>query len=92
MLSIQKPYVQRNFCYILNMYIHIKVHTKSKNELFNKLKDDHYEAWVKEPAERNLANKRLIELVRENFAGTEKIKLVSGHHSPSKLFSVDFGE
>lgn len=92
MLSIQKAYVQLNFWYILGMYIHLKVHTKSKEETFTKLKDDHFEVWVREPAERNLANKRLLDLVRENFPDAKKIKIVSGHHSPSKLFSIDFDD
>lgn len=72
------------------MYIHLKVHTKAKDEIFKKLKEDHFEVWVREPAERNLANKRFIEMIRENFPEAKKIKLVSGHHSPSKLFSIDF--
>ncbi len=74
------------------MYIHIKSHPKSKDEMFKKLKESHYEIWLKEPAERNLANKKIIEIIRLNFPNAKKVTLVSGHHSRSKLFSIDFDE
>lgn len=74
------------------MYIHLKVHTQAKAEKFVKLKEDHFEIWVKEKAERNLANKRIIEVVRENFPKAKMVRIISGAQSPSKLISVDFDE
>jgi uncharacterized protein (TIGR00251 family) len=69
------------------MYLKIKVIPDSKKEKVEKLKDDEYRVWVKAPAENNLANTRVIELCREMFPCTS-IRIVSGHHSPSKILSI----
>ena len=71
------------------MYIHVKVTTGAKDEGIKLIKDLHYIVTVKEKAERNQANKRVCELVA-NLLGTQAkaIRIISGHHSPSKLLSV----
>lgn len=74
------------------MYIHVKVQAGAKSESFEKIKEDHFSLAVKEPAERNLANKRVLELVRTNFPEAKRVRIISGHQSPSKLISVDFEE
>ena len=74
------------------MYIHVKAHPKSKKEMVEKLKEDYFEIWVKEPAEKNLANKKIIEVLKNHFSESKSVRIISGHHSPSKLFSVDFEE
>ncbi len=74
------------------MYIHVKVQAGAKSESFEKLKEDHFELRVKEPAERNLANKRVLEIVKNHFSEAKRVRIVSGHQSPSKLISVDFDE
>jgi uncharacterized protein (TIGR00251 family) len=72
------------------MYIKIKVKTEAKKERFSKISEDHFEIDVKVPAERNMANDRVIELVRNYFKGYNgDIRIVSGHHSPSKIISLD---
>lgn len=72
------------------MYIKIKVTPNAKKESFTKISDDHFEVSVKEKAERNMANVRVRELISQYFGiPTRKAKLVSGHHSPSKIFSID---
>lgn len=70
------------------MYIHIRIKTKQKIESITKLSDTKFEVSVKEEAKQNRANTRMIELVKEYFK-TNKVKIVSGHHSPSKLLSVE---
>lgn len=73
------------------MYIKIKVVPDSKEEIVKKISEDHFEIRVKEPAENNQANTRILVLIREYFGSTAKaIRIVSGHHSPSKIISVDF--
>lgn len=72
------------------MYIKAKVLAGSKKEYLKEKSTDHFDVAVKEPAERNMANRRVIELVAMHFkipAG--KVRLISGHHSPSKILSVD---
>lgn len=70
------------------MYIKLKVVPYSKEEKVEKLKEDEFRVWVKEPAENNRANSRVLEIVREIYPGT-KVRLVSGHTSPSKIVSID---
>lgn len=72
------------------MYIHVKAHPKSKKQEIVKLKEDHFEIWIKEPAEKNMANKKIVEILKSNFSESKNVRIISGHHSPSKLFSVDF--
>ena len=45
---------------------------------------------VREPAQRNLANKRVILMVAEHYGvPPNKVKLLTGHKSPQKLLEVD---
>lgn len=69
------------------MYIHVKARPGSKREEVKKASADHYEISVKEPAERNLANGRILEIVCNLFPG-RTVRLMNGHNSPSKLFSI----
>jgi len=70
------------------MYIHIKVTPNSKKEEINKIDESHFSIKVKEKAEQNFANKRILEIIREQVIGAKEIKIINGHHSPSKLLSV----
>ena len=72
------------------MYIKVKVTPSAKKELFTKISDDLFNISVKEKPERNLANKRIVELLANFFAiPTGKIRLISGHQSKSKIFSIN---
>lgn len=72
------------------MYIHAKVKVKAKREELKELKKDHFEISVKEPAERNLANGRVLELLSAHFGLPKgKIRIINGHQSSSKLISAD---
>jgi len=72
------------------MYIKVKVTAGAKKEMIIKKSEDHFDISVKEPAERNLANKRVLELVREYFrVYNGNVRIVSGHHSPSKIISIN---
>jgi uncharacterized protein YggU (UPF0235/DUF167 family) len=75
------------------MYIKVKVTAGAKKEKFTQTSSDHFEVSVKEKAERNMANTRVREMIAEFFkVPLGKAKLVSGHHSPGKIFDVDIGE
>ncbi len=69
------------------MYIHVKVHAGAKKETIEQLSPDHWEIAVKEKAERNMANRRVLEIMHE--ATKKTVRLVSGHHSPSKIINVE---
>ena len=72
------------------MYIKVKVITGAKKEKIDKVSEDHFNISVKEPAERNLANKKVLSLLKDYLKVYNKdIRIVSGHHSPSKIISID---
>jgi uncharacterized protein YggU (UPF0235/DUF167 family) len=70
------------------MYIKVRAIAHAKREIVTEESSDHFKISVKEPAERNLANKRILEIIKAEFPGKE-VKIISGHHSPSKLLAVD---
>lgn len=68
------------------IYIHVKVQTQAKKEVLKVKSEDHFEISVKEKAERNQANLRVIALVAEYFkVPKNKVRIVNGHKHPSKL-------
>ncbi|MEK7095186.1 MAG: DUF167 family protein [Patescibacteria group bacterium] len=70
------------------MYIKVKVIAGAKKEKIEKKSEDHYEIWVKEKAENNRANERILEIFRHLYIDMI-IRIVSGHHSPSKILVLD---
>lgn len=72
------------------MYIHVKVTAGVKKESWKKKSEDHFEVSVKEKAERNLANTRVLTLVAEHFkVPVSKVRIINGHRHPSKLLVID---
>jgi uncharacterized protein YggU (UPF0235/DUF167 family) len=71
------------------MYIHVKVVADSKKEEIIYEKENYLKIYVKEPRERNLANTRVLEMLRELYPSAKQIRIINGHQSPSKLISVD---
>ena len=72
------------------MYIHVKVISGAGKESFKQKSKDHFEIFVKEKAERNMANARVLELVAEHFkVPVSKVRIINGHRHPSKLIMVD---
>jgi len=75
------------------MYIRVTVVPNSKKESLLQKAPDRFSATVHAPAERNMANKAVILLVAEHFKISPKtIRIISGHHSPSKILSIDVPE
>jgi len=82
--------LSRLFSLLLTMYIHVRVHANAKKELWVLRKPSHFEASVREKAERNEANRRVVELAAIEFGVSVKcVRIVNGHQSPSKLLSID---
>ncbi len=72
------------------MYVHVKVKAGAKRESCVEISQDHFSISVREKAERNMANKKVCELIAERFKlPVGKVKIVSGHHSLSKILSVE---
>ncbi|MEK7646472.1 MAG: DUF167 family protein [Patescibacteria group bacterium] len=70
------------------MYIHVRVIADARKEEVTHTSKDHMVIRVTEKAERNQANKRILEILRSLYPNTF-IRIINGHHSPSKLISVD---
>lgn len=72
------------------MYISVHVSAGAKRESVESLPKGRLKITVKEPAERNLANKRVRELVAAHFLlPLNKVRLISGHTSPAKIFDIE---
>lgn len=72
------------------MFIHVKVRAGSKKEEFNQKSDHHFEISIREKAERNMANNKVVELVANYFSlPKSRVRIINGHHSPSKLLSIN---
>lgn len=72
------------------MYIKVKVIAGSKKEKIEKKKENSFVISVKEPAERNLANTRIREIIAFIYEIKENsVRIISGHQSPSKILSIN---
>jgi len=72
------------------MYIKVRAITGSKKEEVILEKPNYFKIFVREKAERNLANTRIIELIAKEYKVTSnRVRITNGHHSPSKLLCVD---
>ncbi len=69
--------------------ISIHVFAGAKKEKLIKLNNDKYEVFVKEPAQNNLANKRVIKIFSE-LCKNAQVKIITGHKSPKKKLQISF--
>lgn len=71
------------------MHVKISVEAGAKKERVSAHKDGSYTIAVREPAERNMANRRVLELIaQEKRMSGKKVRLVSGHHKPQKIIHI----
>ncbi len=71
------------------MYVRVVVYPGGKKEVIVQTGDHRYEIRVKEPAERNLANSRVIEMIALAYSVNPKtVRIVSGHHTSRKILSL----
>lgn len=71
------------------MLIKLKVKADAKKDTIKASTTDHFEISVKTAAKNNLANKRAIELLAEYLGVPEnKIRIIKGHTTPSKIVDV----
>jgi uncharacterized protein YggU (UPF0235/DUF167 family) len=71
------------------MYVRVAVYPGSKKESVTPQGEHRFEMKVKEPAERNLANVRVKELLAEVYKiEVKQVRLVSGHQNSRKIFAL----
>jgi len=72
------------------MYIKVRTVAGAKKELVEEFSKDTFTVSVKEKAERNQANVRVRELIASQYKlPVSSIRIVSGHHHPIKMLSVN---
>ena len=67
-------------------FIKVKVFVNEKRENVKKISEDKLEIRVKEKAENNMANKRVLKIVSEYF-NSKDVRIVSGHKKVNKIVS-----
>lgn len=72
------------------MYVRVKANPSAKKEILKQINEDHFEISIKEKAERNMANERIVKLLALYYKlPKNKIRIVNGHRSPTKLLVID---
>ncbi|MDE2041021.1 MAG: DUF167 domain-containing protein [Patescibacteria group bacterium] len=70
------------------LLIKVRVTANARAEKVVKKADDHFVVSVKVKAERNEANRRVLEIVRSMYPG-RSVRIIHGHQGPSKLIAID---
>lgn len=71
------------------MLIHVHIYPDSKHERIEPKRETSLNVYVKVEAKENKANRRMIELLAIHYSvPTTKIKIITGHHSPSKILDI----
>ncbi len=71
------------------MLIKVKAYPSAKEEKIVKKSKDSFDVFVCEEAERNMANKRIIEIIAEYFnVPQHKAKMIKGFKESSKIFDI----
>ncbi|OGZ14153.1 MAG: hypothetical protein A3J08_03730 [Candidatus Lloydbacteria bacterium RIFCSPLOWO2_02_FULL_51_11] len=89
------------FLLVIGMYLKVIVNSGAKKEKIEEgpastkgsggaKKKGELKISVREPAQRNLANTRVRELLAARFkVPLSAVRILAGHRSPRKLFSID---
>ena len=71
-------------------YVKALVSTGSKKDNIIKKNKDTFVISVKEKPEKNMANKKVLDLLASHFGiPVNKIRIINGHHHPHKLLVVE---
>jgi uncharacterized protein (TIGR00251 family) len=69
------------------MYLKITVFPDFKKELIEKISEDTFKFYIRESAERGMANKKVLKILSEIFPN-KQIRIVSGHLLQKKLIQI----
>lgn len=71
------------------MYVRVSVYPNAKKEVIKKEGENRFEVRVKEPAERNSANRRVLQLIAEVYSiPVKQLRIISGHQNQRKIISI----
>lgn len=69
--------------------IQVKVITNASSEFVKVSKEGKLEISVREKPKENAANRRVLDLIAQKFkVPVRAVRLISGHHRPSKKVSI----
>ncbi len=72
------------------MFVHVRAVPSAKKERVTKVSDTEFQIEVREKPEQNMANRRIIELLGIALGvKASQVKMLTGHRSTSKMFSID---
>jgi uncharacterized protein YggU (UPF0235/DUF167 family) len=67
----------------------VMVYASARKEAIQKTDEHEYTVFVREPAQRNMANTRVREIIaREYKVPASSVTILTGHHSPKKRFVI----
>jgi hypothetical protein len=71
------------------MKIFVKTKPNSKEGKIEKISENSFIVWIKEPPRKGLANEAVIKVLAKYFdTNLSKIKLISGFRSREKIFEI----
>ncbi len=71
------------------MRVKVVVTPDARRERVSKVTETEFHITVREPAEHNMANKRIREVIAQAFGvSVTKVRLMTGHRSRSKMVDV----
>lgn len=71
------------------MLVKLRVHPSARREEILRKAPDHYEVWIREPAERGLANQAALKMLARVLQRPQKcLRIVKGTRSCSKIVQV----
>lgn len=71
------------------MLIKVRAFPLSREDKVVRKDKESFDVFVRAEAERNMANKRIIELLAEYFNLPQpKVKMIKGFRGPSKIFDI----
>ena len=65
----------------------ITVFASAKKEKLLQVSENVFEVYVKEPPQKNLANKRVLAILKD-FFNAERVQILTGHKSPKKKVQI----
>lgn len=72
------------------MIINVRAKTNAKSERIEKIDENQFKIWTKEPAKENKANLSIIKIISRIYKVPKSaVSLIRGHKSPKKTFEID---
>ncbi len=73
------------------MLIKVKANVLSKEDKVIKKSEDSFEVFVKVDTQRNMANKKIIELLAEYFnLPQHRVRMIKGFKESNKIFNIRY--